>query len=273
NTGLQGNFYPPFYVDAINPTTSRILLGTQRVYESTNQANSWTALGTFLFPGPIDSVGGSPADANVVYAASEGRVYVTTNHGATWVERDPLAPDAALEYKDIQVDPTNAQIAYVVAANFGDRTGGGHVWRTADAGVTWVDITGDLPDLPTWTVALDVNGPGPADDGLYVGPDAGVYTSTGRGAPWGNLGLGVPNAPVVDVEVNKSLGLLAAGTNGRGLWEIGIPQRSTGGLTVGPNVNISRLPGSQSEGTIAINPTNPRNLFAASNGPFARYSL
>ena len=32
-------------------------------------------------------------------------------------------------------------------------------------------------------------------------------------------------------------------------------------LTVGPNVNISKLTGNQAESTISINPTNPLNLF------------
>ena len=36
-----------------------------------------------------------------------------------------------------------------------------------------------------------------------------------------------------------------------------------------PNVNVSRLPGNHAEGTIAIDPTNPSRLFAASNAPGA----
>jgi hypothetical protein len=36
-------------------------------------------------------------------------------------------------------------------------------------------------------------------------------------------------------------------------------------LSVGPNLNLSQMPGNQSEGTIAIDRTNPARLFAASN--------
>ena len=48
--------------------------------------------------------------------------------------------------------------------------------------------------------------------------------------------------------------------------------------SVGFNVNISQLPGNQSEGTISINPTNPLNIVALSNldsgaGLFEAYSL
>ena len=36
-------------------------------------------------------------------------------------------------------------------------------------------------------------------------------------------------------------------------------------ITVGPNVNISQLPGNQNEASLAINPTNPSNIVAWSN--------
>ncbi len=38
-------------------------------------------------------------------------------------------------------------------------------------------------------------------------------------------------------------------------------------LTPGPNVNVSNLPGFQSEVSIAVNPANPQNLVAGSNNP------
>ena len=36
-------------------------------------------------------------------------------------------------------------------------------------------------------------------------------------------------------------------------------------LTVGPNVNLGHISGSQSEPTIAIDPTNPLHMFATTN--------
>jgi hypothetical protein len=43
-------------------------------------------------------------------------------------------------------------------------------------------------------------------------------------------------------------------------------------VTVGPNVNITRQAGNQAESAIAINPTNPSNLFAVSNGSIYKFS-
>ena len=59
--------------------------------------------------------------------------------------------------------------------------------------------------------------------------------------------------------------LLAACLLGLGLvfWVGGASAVLT--ITVGGNVNVTAAGGNQTEGTIAINPTNPLQLFAASN--------
>jgi hypothetical protein len=196
---------------------------------------------------------------------------VTTDHGTTWVERDPVASNPNLRFDGLFIDPTNANTAYVVATSFGDDTGGGHIWKTTNAGVNWTDISGDFPDIPVWSIAVDTE-----TSTLYIGTDSGVWASTNGGAHWGVLGNGLAHAQVVEVEINKNLGILAAGTHGRGLWELAIPPKADTWATVGPNVNIDKLSGNHAESTIAINPTNPLNLFAADTlgDPSARrYSL
>src|ERR1043166_5583178 len=56
------------------------------------------------------------------------------------------------------------------------------------------------------------------------------------------------------------------------------PRRLLASISVSPNINLSKLPESQSEGAIAIDPANPSHIFAVSNvetgaGLFASYSL
>jgi hypothetical protein len=71
-----------------------------------------------------------------------------------------------------------------------------------------------------------------------------------------------------------SRALLAACLLGLGLvfWVGGAAAVLT--ITVGGNVNVTAAGGNQTEGTIAINPTNPMQLFAASNpGATARRSV
>src|SRR5262249_13424472 len=147
----------------------------------------------------------------------------TTDHGVSWVERDPVSPNSNLRFKGLFVDPTDANIAYVVARSFNDVTGGGHVWRTTNAGVSWTNISGDLPDIPTWSIVVDRNGSNHANDVYYVGADDGVYISRNQGTNWTRLGNGLPHAQVVELDRSQSLGILAAGTHGRGLFELAPP--------------------------------------------------
>ena len=67
-----------------------------------------------------------------------------------------------LRFSDILVDPQNANIAYVTACNFGDVTGGGHVWMTKNAGQTWTNISGNLPNVPAWSIQCSGPAPAPA---------------------------------------------------------------------------------------------------------------
>jgi hypothetical protein len=209
-------FYAPFVVDPGNG--DRVLYGTNRIWETTTAGDSWAPISPVLV-GPItyvDAIGLAASDVNTIYASFDGQfagyLFVTTDHGANWNSR--LLPSNA-HAKDLEVDPTNAQIAYAVVNRFG----GGRVFRTTNAGVTWTDISGNLPSLPTWTLQLAKPASG---DVLYVGNDDGVYTSTNLGGSWSRLGDGFPHAQVFQLALNSTLGILGAGTHGRGMWTISV---------------------------------------------------
>ena len=224
STSDSANQFPPMAMDPSTP--SRLIVGTNRVYLSTNHGDNWTAISTTNINGwtstaPIDSLAISKTAPNTIYASAGGDVFVTTNGGTSWTKIDPVAsPSASLEYTSIAIDPTNSQIAYIVAASFGDITGGAHVWKTINGGTNWTSISGNLPNLPVWSIVIDPQGAGTADDILYIGTDNGVYRSTNAGTTWTIFGAGLPNVQVRDLEFNSSLGVLAAGTFGRGVWEI-----------------------------------------------------
>jgi photosystem II stability/assembly factor-like uncharacterized protein len=232
-TGLSGgsNFYIPYVLDPSNPT--RLILGTNRVFETTDRGDTWTPLSTvgmngWNFLSPIDSVAVAPSDVNTIYASPAGHILVTTDHGGSWRQID--VPGYADHFFDLKVDPADSQTAYAVRGVFG----GGHVFQTTDGGQDWVDISGNLPDLPVHTLAL-------GSGTLYVGTDAGVYFSQDGGATWDRLGDGLPNAQVNELALNEDLGILAAGTHGRGMWELSLgdlaPRFRRGLTTLDPRKN------------------------------------
>jgi photosystem II stability/assembly factor-like uncharacterized protein len=223
STGINhsdpSNTYLPYVMGPVN--SQRLLLGTNRVYETTNRGDLWrpisqTGQGGWTTTANVDSLAVAASDASTVYASAGGHLFVTFDDGASWQQRD--VPGVSDHFQDLQVDPADRLTAYAVR----DRFGGGHVFRTTDGGLSWADVSGDLPDLPAYTLAID-----PSSKALYVGTDDGVYRSTDQGGSWSRFGVGLPHAQVRDLELRPELHLLAAGTHGRGVWEVSLAAQQT----------------------------------------------
>ena len=232
NTSDPAKFYQPYVIDPSN--ASRLLLGTNRVYETTNRGDVWTPISVPLANGwttnaIIDAVAPAPNNAHTIYASAGGRIFFTFTHGAIWVERNPVPPVAGLRFTDIKVDPNIQNLAIVTTSSFNDLTGGGRVWVSADFGATWFDISGNLPEVPAWSLAVHWGMPAFGDEVVFLGTDAGVFTTNNYGVSWQRMGLGLPNVQVHELELLDNLGILSAATHGRGLWQIDVKPRT--GLT------------------------------------------
>jgi len=92
-----------------------------------------------------------------------------------------------------------------------------HVFRTRDAGVTWTNISGNLPDVPITALALDPSDP----TDIFVGSDVGVFRSVDGGATWLSFNEGLPNAGIYALAFHPATGDLWAATYGRGMFRVG----------------------------------------------------
>src|SRR5262249_25195829 len=96
----------------------------------------------------------------------------------------------------------------------------GHVFKTTDGGQSWTDIsvgtdpTQTLPDSPVNSILIDPSYP----NTLYVGTDVGTFVTYNGGAHWTDLGTGMPDVSVWQLDLNPSAPqrVLMAGTHGRG---------------------------------------------------------
>lgn len=212
NAADPGNYDIPYLIDPAN--ASRLILGTNRVYETTNRGDLWVAIST-------PNTGGWTTNAKIdalavrgstVYASAGGHIFVTTNDGATWTRID--IPGFADHFAGLAIDPTNTLIAYAVRDRFSTATGG-HVFKTTNGGATWADISTSLANRPVNAIAID-----PRTSVLYAGTDTGVVASRDGGATWLSFGVGLTNARVSELQLNPTLGVLAVATYGRGAWEL-----------------------------------------------------
>jgi hypothetical protein len=132
------------------------------------------------------------------------------------------------DISSIAADPHDATGATVYATVMGFNVP--HLYRSTTFGGAWLNISANLPNVPVNAVLVDPNDA----NTVYVATDAGVYvtqavTTCGTTPPtncWSVLGTALPNAPIVTLEASASLptgdgrvGMLRAGTYGRGLWQ------------------------------------------------------
>ncbi|MEM1042181.1 MAG: T9SS type A sorting domain-containing protein [Bacteroidota bacterium] len=213
------NWSTPVIMDPNDNLT--LYYGTNYVYRTVNGADSWTKISPQLAGNQprintISTIGVSPADSDVVWAGTaDGKLWVTTDGDDTWVEvTQPNLPERWVTR--VIPDPLLPETAYATFSGLKWYEPVPHVFRTDDAGQTWTDISGTLPDAPVNALAVD-----PVDtDVLYVGSDVGAFVSLDRGATWGALGTGLPAVSVYDLKVHPTERFLAAGTHGRSMWRL-----------------------------------------------------
>src|SRR5207244_11541211 len=103
---------------------------------------------------------------------------------------------------------------------------GSHVWKTTNAGVSWIDFTANLPDAPVNSIVIDA-GSSLVNGMVYVGTDVGVFASSTGALGWTEVGPStgkqgfLPNVAVTSIKIFSAPGLkrLRAGSYGRGIWE------------------------------------------------------
>ncbi len=253
-TGISTTDREPWVADikGDQQTVSTVYTVTDRLYQSVNNAASWTAISGDLTAGQstLTTIGISPTNGNTIYTgAGDGTVSVTTNAlsgtSSTWTMLSGL-PDRSIS--KIVVEPDSTQDVYVAVNGFG----AGHVFHSTDGGSSWTDISGDLPDTPADSILVDPD----LNDTIYLATDTGVYVTTNAGTNWEPLGQGLPNVVVQDLLLDESTRTLWVITHGRGAWETTLP---LAGLAAS-NTSLSFSNQTQGTTSTAQNVTLTNNL-------------
>jgi photosystem II stability/assembly factor-like uncharacterized protein len=211
-----------FVMDPQQP--KRLLIGLTRVFECTDAtpANpSWSPISMVLSPANnvkgqyITALAIAPSNSKTIYAATaDGHVWTTTNNGQNWKQNDAgLFGTGAGKVIDMRIDPANAKRVFAVT-NAG---AGKNIWFLDPANGQWKSICGDIPkNLWMGCICADWKNP----TVLFVGTARSVYRSTDLGVHWKVFGLDLPNTVTTDLQTLPASNILAAGTFGRGAWEI-----------------------------------------------------
>jgi hypothetical protein len=216
------NWLTPLVFDPNNPAI--MYYGGNRLNRSTNSAANWTAISPDLTHGnggiggavfgTITTVAVGRSDGRVIYVGTDdGRAWITRNTGSTWTEITAGLPTRWITH--VEVDPGDANIAYVSVSGYRNGDPGAHIFRTANGGASWQDISAGLPDAPVNDVVLDPRNP----TVLYAGTDVGVFARDATGA-WSAVGSALPMVPIADLDAlsTGTATILTAATYGLGMY-------------------------------------------------------
>jgi photosystem II stability/assembly factor-like uncharacterized protein len=226
NSDDRTAWVPPVSIDPLHHET--LYFGTYRVYQTTNGAGLWTPISGDLTGtsgnGTLNTIAVARTDPNTIYTgSSDARVHVTRNALATVTWTDVSgATNTTLPNRNvtwIAVDPTIATTAYAGFSGFtgyGDKLG--HIFKTTNAGGSWTDVSGDLPNTPVNAILVDPDAP----ETIFIGTDVGAFYTTTGGTSWSALGTGLPNVVVTGLGLHESSRTLRATTHGRSTWDLNV---------------------------------------------------
>ncbi len=240
NSGDRYNWCTPLVMNPLNHNV--ILVGSQRVYRSTNNGVSYgTISGDLTTNTPavgltystITTLDISAPDTSLYYAGTDdGNVWRSPDRGASWTDISAGLPVRWVTR--VTADPGDPQVVYVTLSGFSADEHIAHVYRSADRGSTWKAIAGDLPDIPVNDLVVD-----PADtQRLFVATDVGVYWTADQGAVWAPLGSGLPFTAVFDLTLHAPSRTLVAATHGRSQWKLDV---TPGPVAVAPAAPPARI--------------------------------
>ena len=216
------NWKSPIVLDPVNP--SILYCGSNRLYKSVNRAVSWQAVSGDLTNGDqpgnlayntLTTISVSPVNHNIIYTGSDdGNVNVTQDGGTSWSNISGLLPNRWVT--SVTADPYDENRVYATFSGYRWDEYLPHVFRSDDKGVTWEDISSNLPEIPVNKLVVD-----PQDTGyLYLATDAGVYFTDNNGETWQPAGTGMPLLVVNDLRLHNPTRRLYAATYGRGIYSL-----------------------------------------------------
>jgi photosystem II stability/assembly factor-like uncharacterized protein len=243
----------PLVIDPSNPRT--LYFGTYRVYQTTNGGSSWTLISPDLTNGSSTITAIAVANLNTDYVGTgNGLLWVTRNShagtAATWVNATGSLPNRTVA--QIVVDRANPALAYALVSGFSGAAGHGHIFQTADAGGSWSDLTGSLPDIPSHDIIFDPD----LSNTWYLATDSGVFSTGDGGTTWSTLGAGLPNVTVVSLGLFHPSRTLYAATHGRSAWTLQLPDFS---LSIPSSSSASVTAGQSASYTLSITPVGGFN--------------
>ena len=240
---LRWNWDSPFIISPHSHT--RLYFAADKLFRSDDRGDSWKVISGQLsraldrdklpvmgkiwsmdavaknqstaFFGNASALAESPKKEGLIYVGTDdGLIQITEDGGKNWrkVEKLPDVPELAYVSR-IVASNHEANTVYVAIENHQNADFKPYLFKSTDAGRTWISIKNNLPaNGPVWSIAEDHVNP----NLLFVGNEFGLYFSIDGGQKWIQMKSGLPTIAVRDLNIQKRENDLVLGTFGRGIY-------------------------------------------------------
>jgi photosystem II stability/assembly factor-like uncharacterized protein len=229
---LRFNWTPPIALSPHNPAI--VYTGAQVVFRSLDRGDHWQEISSdltanedakqhgegFISYCTLTTLAESPVAPGVIWAGSDdGKVQVTRDGGATWLDRTSKLASAGgpanFWVSRVVPSPHAAGTAFVTKTGWRLDDYRVSVHKTTDFGETWTSIAGDLPaGKPVNVLVQDRRNP----DLLFVGTEWGVYVTLDGGKTWLPFKANMPSVKITDMVIHPRENDLVVATYGRGAY-------------------------------------------------------
>ena len=272
------NWMSPVVISQHNHTT--IYFGGNRLFKSLNRGDKWKVISPDLTTKnkkklagnvphcTITTISESPLRAGLLWVGTDdGKLWLSADDGRSWKDLSSGIPRKVRGLWVSRVDASHFEEGrcYVSYTGYREDQFEPHVFVTEDYGLTFMSISGDLPD----NEAINVVREDPRDpDIVYVGSEGGAYVTVERGGRWRRLGKGLPRVAVHDLIVHPEEPDVIVGTHGRGIHILDVSaleqwktsRVATGSFLMKPR-DIQRFPRGPGRGY-----TSPVRVWKAGSG-------
>jgi len=201
-----GAWITPIIVD---PNDQDIVFAAfQDIFKSTNKGSSWTALGTESGSNTKQHLIMSPINNDFLIVGTSSSLWSTKNGGDSW--QAITSPSSSISM--VAASPANIHTIYSVRSGY---NAGQKVYKSTDGGLSWQNISGNLPNIPCNGIAIHDDG----KETVYIGMDVGVYFKNEDTPDWTLFNVDLPNVEIRDIDIKEASEEVFIATYGRGLWK------------------------------------------------------
>ena len=240
---LRWNWDSPFIISPHSHT--RLYFAADKLFRSDDRGDSWKVISGQLsraldrdklpvmgkiwsmdavaknqstaFFGNASALAESQKKDGLIYIGTDdGLLQITEDGGRNWRKVEKVGDVPELAYVSrIITSNHDANTVFVAFENHQNADFKPYLFKSVDAGKTWISIKGNLPaNWPVWGIAEDHVNP----NLLFAGTEFGLFFTVDGGQKWVQLRGGLPTIQVRDITIQRRENDLVLGTFGRGIY-------------------------------------------------------